>query len=301
MHGEAPPEIFGRLPRSLRDINISGGEPFLRSDLPEILAAIKENNGQARLVISTNGFQPGKTQRLLPAIRAGDPNVAMRVSIDGMQETHDRIRGIPGGFDKCVQTLDLCRQAGVEDLGIGFTLLDENVHELDRVHAFAEERDLQLSITVALDSPIYFGNDKEELRPKNSHALRQAMSRVIQVQYRKWNLKENFRGWFNKTLLEYHETGKRRFTCDGGSGFFYMDSFANVFLCHILDVKIGNLREQSWEDLWGSTAAGAARDFAATCDRCWLICTSKSQIMEHKWGIGGEILRDAWRHRLQRR
>lgn len=300
MHGEATPEIFGRLPRSLRDINISGGEPFLRGDLPEILSAIKEGNERARLVISTNGFQPGKTQRLLPAICAADPRVAIRVSIDGMHETHDRIRGIPGGFDKCVQTLELCRDAGIEDLGIGFTLLDENVHELEDVHRFAEERDLQLSITVALDSPIYFGNDKEALRPRNSHALRQAMSRVIDVQYHKWNLKENFRGWFNKTLLEYHETGRRRFSCDGGSGFFYMDSFANIFLCHILDVKIGNLREQSWEELWGSPAAASARDFATSCHRCWLICTSKSQIMANKWTIGGEILLDAWRHRISR-
>jgi MoaA/NifB/PqqE/SkfB family radical SAM enzyme len=248
-------------------------------------------------VISTNGFQPGKTQRMLPALLRADPQLAVRVSIDGMQEAHDRIRGIPGGFDKCAQTLDVCREAGVEDLGIGFTLLDQNVHDLERVHAFAEERDLQLSITVALDSPIYFGNDKQELRPKNSHALQQAMARVIHVQYRKWNLKENFRGWFNETLLDYHETGKRHFTCDGGSGFFYMDSLANVFLCHILDVRIGNLREQTWEELWGSAEAHSARDFAATCEQCWLLCTSKSQIMAHKWSVGREILRRSWRHR----
>ncbi len=298
MHGEASAEVFARLPASLRDINISGGEPFLRGDLPEILAAIKHSNPRARLVISTNGFQPGKTQRMLPALLAADPHLALRVSIDGMNDTHDTIRGIPGGFVKCVQTLELCRDAGVRDLGIGFTLLDANVHELEQVHQFAESRDLQLSITVALDSPIYFGNDKESMRPRDSHALRQAMSQVIAVQYRKWGLKENFRGWFNKTLLEYHESAKRRFRCDGGSGFFYMDSFANIYLCHILDVKIGNLREQSWDELWSSGSAASAREFAATCDRCWLICTSKSQIMAHKWTVGAEILRDGVRARL---
>ena len=300
MHGEVAPEVFGRLPTSLRDINISGGEPFLRSDLPEILAAIRRRNPRARLVISTNGFQPGKTAKLLPDLLAAAPGLAVRVSIDGMEATHDRIRGIPKGFAKCVQTLELCRDAGVRDLGIGFTLLDDNVHELEAVHRFAESRDLQLSITVALDSPIYFGSDKESMRPRDAHALRLAMSQVIAVQYRKWDLKENFRGWFNKTLLEYHQSGKRRFRCDGASGFFYLDSFANVFLCHILDVKIGNLREQTWEELWSSPAAVAARDFAAACDRCWLICTSKSQIMAHKWGIGAEMLRDAALARLGR-
>ena len=119
MHGESAPEVFGRLPASLRDINVSGGEPFLRSDLPEILGAIKSHNPRARLVVSTNGFQPGKTAKMLPALLAADPHLAVRVSIDGMEATHDRIRGIPGGFAKCVQTLEHCRAAGVRDLGIG--------------------------------------------------------------------------------------------------------------------------------------------------------------------------------------
>ncbi|MFQ5599248.1 MAG: radical SAM/SPASM domain-containing protein [Candidatus Krumholzibacteriia bacterium] len=292
MHDEAPAEVFGRLPASLRDINISGGEPFLRSDLPDILAAIKRSNPRARLVISTNGFQPGKTKRMMPAILDVDPKVAIRVSIDGLDGTHDEIRGIPNGFKKCEQTLDICRSAGVHDLGVGFTLLEKNVHELADVHRFTEGRNLQLSITVATDSSIYFGENKEGMRPQSSHAVRQAFGHIIDAQYRKWNLKENFRAWFNRTMMEYHETSRRRFRCDGGSGFFYMDSFANIYVCHILNVRIGNLIEQSWEELWTSQAAEKGRAFAAGCDKCWLICTSKSQIYENKWRIGTEMLRD---------
>jgi len=301
MHGEIPPEVFSRLPPSLRDVNISGGEPFLRSDLPQILAAIKSTNPKARLVISTNGFQPGKTRKMLPALLAADPKLALRVSIDGMNGTHDTVRGIPNGFQKCVDTLELCREAGITDLGIGFTLLESNVHELAQVHEFAESRKLQLSVTVATDSAIYFGAGKESMRPQDSHAVRQAFSRVIDTQLRKWDLKENFRGWFNRTLMEYHETNRRPFTCDGGSGFFYMDSFANIYLCHILSVKIGNLAQQSWEELWSSHEAEAARGIAASCDKCWLICTGKAQIWEHKWQVGAEIMRDKLRSHLRQR
>jgi MoaA/NifB/PqqE/SkfB family radical SAM enzyme len=300
MHGEAGPEVFARLPASLRDVNISGGEPFLRSDLPEILAAIKSTNPRARLVISTNGFQPGKTRKMLPELLRADPALAVRVSIDGMNGTHDAIRGIPAGFQKCVDTLEMCRAAGVADLGIGFTLLERNVRELEAVHRFAETRKLQLSITVALDSAIYFGAGKEAMRPRDSHALRQAFGRVIDVQLRKWDAKENFRGWFNRTLLAYHETNRRPFACDGATGFFYMDSFANVYLCHILDVKIGNLLTQSWDELWASPAAEEARRLAASCQQCWLVCTGKSQIWEHKWRVGAAILRDKLRSHLRR-
>lgn len=300
MHGEAAPEVFARLPKSLRDINISGGEPFLRRDLPDILAAIKGSNPRARLVISTNGFQPARTKDLLPAILAVDPKVAVRVSIDGMNGTHDTVRGIPGGFKKCVATLELCREAGIDDLGIGFTLLQQNIHELEAVHRFAEERQLQMAISVATDSSIYFGQDKQALRPRDSHAVRAAFGKVIDVQLRKFDLKENFRGWFNRTLMEYHETNKRPFACDGASGFFYMDSFANVYLCHILSEKIGNLAQQDWETLWASHEAERARDIAASCQQCWLVCTGKAQIKEHKWQVGGEMLRDKLRVYLRR-
>jgi len=299
MRGEAEPEVFARLPPSLRDINISGGEPFLRRDLPEILSAIKSTNPRTRLVISTNGFQPAKTAQMLPAILRADPKVAVRVSIDGMNGTHDEIRGIPNGFKKCVQTLEICREAGVEDLGVGFTLLERNVHELEELHRFAEGRKLQLSITVATDSAIYFGENKQSMRPHDSHAVRQAFSHVIDTQLRKWDLKENFRGWFNRTLMEYHETNRRPFRCDGASGFFYMDSFANVYLCHILNVRIGSLATQTWEELWSSPPAEAARGIAAGCDKCWLVCTGKAQIWEHKWQVGAEILRDKLKSHLR--
>jgi len=78
-----------------------------------------------------------------------------------------------------------------------------------------------------------------------------------------------------------------------------MDSFANIYLCHILNVKIGNLAQQSWEDLWSSHQADEARGIAATCDKCWLICTGKAQIWEHKWQIGAEIMRDKLRSHLR--
>ena len=290
MHNEVTPETFARLPTSLRDINISGGEPFLRSDLPDILRVIKETNPHTRLVISTNGFQPGKYKKMLPAILAVDPKVAIRVSIDGLGAKHDEVRGIPNGFQKCEQTLKISRDAGIRDLGVGFTVLESNVEDLANVHEWTERNKLQLSITVATDSEIYFGENKESMRPRSSHAVEQAFSHIIDAQYRKWNIKENFRAWFNQTMMEYQESMQRRFTCDGGSGFFYMDSHANIYMCHILNYRMGNLVQQSWDDLWTSDAANDARVVAETCDKCWLICTSKSKIHENKWRIAGEMI-----------
>jgi MoaA/NifB/PqqE/SkfB family radical SAM enzyme len=191
----------------------------------------------------------------------------LRVSIDGLNGTHDEVRGIPGGFKKCEQTLDICREAGIEDLGIGFTLLQRNVNELDAVHRWAEERKLQLSITIATDSAIYFGAGKESMRPKDSHAVRQAFGKVIDTQLRKFDLKENFRGWFNRTMLEYHETNKRPFPCDGGSGYFYMDSFGSVF--RHPERAHRSLRDQVGK---GVVVARGRPGPRRRRDKCWLLC-----------------------------
>jgi len=152
---------------------------------------------------------------------------------------------------------------------------------------------------VATDSAIYFGAGKESMRPHDSHAVRQAFGVVIDAQLHKWDLKENFRGWFNRTLMEYHETGKRPFACDAGSGFFYMDSFANIYSCHILNERIGNLATQTWDELWGSQDAERSRAIAAQCDKCWLVCTGKAQIWEHKWQVGAAILLDKLRAHMR--
>lgn len=53
-----PPETFAKLPSSLKTINVSGGEPFLRDDLPEIVRCIKSACPASRIIISTNSLQP---------------------------------------------------------------------------------------------------------------------------------------------------------------------------------------------------------------------------------------------------
>ncbi|HKZ34419.1 MAG TPA: radical SAM protein, partial [Patescibacteria group bacterium] len=113
---ELKPEEFLKLPDSLKDINITGGEPFLRMDLPEIVANIKLAAPKARLVLSTNGFLPKVIEKNIPKILQTDPDFAVRVSLDGWNETHDRIRRIPNGFNMIMETLSILKAAGVKDL-----------------------------------------------------------------------------------------------------------------------------------------------------------------------------------------
>ena len=92
---EMPAEAYERLPASLREINVTGGEPLLRNDLGEVIEAMRGRCPQARIVLSTNGLLPDKLQALLGRVK----DIAVRISVDGIGDLHDRIRGIGGAYE----------------------------------------------------------------------------------------------------------------------------------------------------------------------------------------------------------
>ncbi|MGD8760485.1 MAG: glycosyltransferase, partial [Anaerolineales bacterium] len=104
---EALSEQIGKLDK----LFISGGEPFLRKDLPEVCRLFIKNNGVGSISIPTNGLLPEVTRNQLERILEisdGRP-VTIGFSADGLAQTHDRMRGVPGCFQKLKETYHLCR------------------------------------------------------------------------------------------------------------------------------------------------------------------------------------------------
>ena len=282
---ELLPRDFLKLPSSLVDINITGGEPFLRRDLVDVIANMKKAAPKARLIMNSNGFMPHRAAEDLPKIRGIDPSFAFRVSIDGIGTAHDRIRRIPGGFKKCLQTISIARECGLKDLGVSFTVLDQNVNEIPKVQKFCREQSLQLSVTVATSSVIYFGSDKESLRPKNPTNLKYKLDAISHAHFHSLQPKEIIRGWFVKQLTEYIRTGKRTLPCDAGSGFFYMDSVGNVYTCHLKPWIMGNIRQQPMKEIFKNTGY---TERVASCNDCWMICTVKSMIRKKLFSVASQ-------------
>lgn len=99
-------ERFARLYGPLTDLSISGGEPFLRENLEEILRAFAVNNRPRLIEVPTNGSLPGETIRVVDTFCREFPRVrlAIQLSVDGPPETHDRIRARPGLFELAEET-----------------------------------------------------------------------------------------------------------------------------------------------------------------------------------------------------
>ena len=105
-------------------INITGGEPFIREDLAEIVEVAFRK--APRVVISTSGWFEDRVIALAKRF----PNIGIRISIEGLSQKNDELRGREGGFDKGLRTLLKLREMGVKDVGFGITVSNNNSSDM---------------------------------------------------------------------------------------------------------------------------------------------------------------------------
>ena len=120
-----------------RHINITGGEPFVRDDLLDILGGISSWPFYRNIDIQTNGVliadNPGVLMELKKLGVTG-----LGISIDGFETNHDSLRGKPGIWAKAVAAAQLAVESGYV-VTISFVAHSRNIHELTAFHRFVKE------------------------------------------------------------------------------------------------------------------------------------------------------------------
>ncbi|MDT7858475.1 MAG: radical SAM protein [Candidatus Aenigmarchaeota archaeon] len=112
--------IFSQFPKIFW-LTITGGEPFLRRDLVEIVKIAYEKSKVNVLTITTNGSLPDIIEKDVKEIlmKCKNLTIIVNVSIDGDRELHDKIRGIKGSFDKAVETIEKLKKIKSRRLIVG--------------------------------------------------------------------------------------------------------------------------------------------------------------------------------------
>ncbi|RLC25472.1 MAG: 12,18-didecarboxysiroheme deacetylase [Deltaproteobacteria bacterium] len=115
---------------------LSGGEPTIRKDLPELAAYAIEKG--MRAVISTNGTLI--TQQMARVLK--DIGLSyVGISLDGMEKIHDRFRGVKGAFRAALEGIKNCKDAGIK-VGLRFTINKFNVNEIENIFNLLEDMDI---------------------------------------------------------------------------------------------------------------------------------------------------------------
>ncbi|MGA3061337.1 MAG: PTO1314 family radical SAM protein [Candidatus Bathyarchaeia archaeon] len=122
-------------------VAFEGGEPLLRNDLVEILAFSRSLPLHTSLI--TNGtLLESRIDEIAPYI-----NGVVYVSLDGLEKTHDAIRGVGGSFRKAVRGISAAKEKVA--VTINTTIIAENVDEIESLVGLAKELGTKISVAVA--------------------------------------------------------------------------------------------------------------------------------------------------------
>jgi len=261
-------ETLAKLPKGLGHVNIQGGEPTLRTDLMEIIDTVYP---KARVTeISSNGLLP---DRLIPIIRKY-PDLKVRFSLEGDETTNNNIRGESNGFKTKVEGLRKLKEAGGKDLGFAMVVQDDNASQLAVVHEIARFIGADFSAS-ALHNGWQFHKSDNHLRDQKTVA--REVEKTIAAFIRSRSIKSWFRAYLllglRRQVLGHGSSEK----CTAGTGFAFIDPWANVFACNVRpDLVMGNLQKQSWKDIVSSPAAHRCHAQVDQCEKkCWKVVNAR--------------------------
>ena len=255
--------------------NITGGEPFVRQDLPDIVELLRRKS--QRIVISTNGFF---TERIIELCKRY-PDLGIRISVEGFKGANDLIRGIPDGYSRTQHTLKILRQMGLKDVGFAMTVQDCNYKDLVGLYRMARGFDYEFA-TATLHNSHYFHKWDNKIEFKD--AVISEFQKLILELLKSRKTKEWFRAYFNYGLINYIRGNPRFLPCEMGKNGFFLDPFGDVLVCNGMDKKepLGNLKTQEWDEIWNSTRASQVRDMVRACKKnCWMIGSAAPAIFNH--------------------
>lgn len=269
-------ETIKKLPR-MYFTNITGGEPFIRTDLKDIVRELYKKSD--RIVISTNGFF---TDRIIDLCEEF-PEVGIRVSIEGLEETNNEIRGLPNGFERGYSTLKKLVEMKHPDVGFGMTVQDKNAKDLVPLYKLSDELGMEFA-TASLHNSFYFVEAHNIIhdRPMVAKNFEALINELLKSKSpKKW-----FRAYFNHGLINYIYGQKRLLPCDMAFDTFFIDPYGDVMPCNGTKDKevMGNLNDQSWDELWNSREAEKVRTKVRHCDRnCWMIGSVSPAMHKYIW------------------
>ena len=268
---EFKPELINKLPR-VNAVNVTGGEPLIREDLSEIIRILFTKTN--RIVISTSGWFEERIFELAKEF----PQLGFRVSIEGLSQKNDELRGQPGGFDRGLRVLLGLRKMGLKDIGFGITVSNNNSTDMLWLYELGKNLNLEFA-TAAFHNSFYF--HKFDNRITNINEVCRNFEELINRLLKETHPKSWFRAFFNLGLINYIRGGRRLLPCEAATENFFIDPYGEVLPCNGMEEKywfesMGNLNDVSeFMEIWNSEKAKAVREKVAHCPKsCWMIGTA---------------------------
>jgi len=270
--------------RNLELVLFSGGEPFLRPDLVPIVTFFAERYPSSQLVILSNCFDRKLVLEKLDQILKTVPqaNIMLGTSLDGIGKNHDRVRGVPGAFEKLDAILKEIKEKYPRiTIETNFTITPANSDQL--LPAFNYTREMGIGFSSQFPIP-WEGTAELEWQPRQLKEVEEDIERVMEEIYREESAiigppppRLLIRLQYLKGLLEYERNPRRIFPhCPAPYRYAMISPRGDLYFCPKLkEMVVGNIRETPLDELWLNDKAEKIRRYinAGSC-HCWLNCTA---------------------------
>jgi MoaA/NifB/PqqE/SkfB family radical SAM enzyme len=274
---------YEKLPDGLR-INITGGEATIRKDIDDIFRVLYPK--ASLLELSTNGYHTEK----IVALANKYPRMLIRVSLEGLPALNDSKRGTKNGFDRALRTMLELKKTKCRNIGFSVVISPDNCKDLLYLYDLCVALDVELGNSVVHNSWYFHKNDNEIVSKDTLEQHGKFVKALLTSKRRglKNKLKDYGRAYFNKSIhrrLRGDEQGYRP-PCGALEDFFFIDPRGNVSPCNGSEEEwiIGNIREDSFENIMKSDKAREIARRVKACDRnCAFVVTERHDMLRRPW------------------
>jgi MoaA/NifB/PqqE/SkfB family radical SAM enzyme len=268
--------VFRELGGHLLWLSLSGGEVTLVPYFKELLQSAKRHCKNLKIfTFTTNALAPDRALEYARFAKELGFDVFITISLDGDEETHDRVRGIKGNFKKCVTLYEMLKKEGI-NAHYGITVGDGNEQFI--MSDFPKMSSMIRSVTFVHSGGIYY----KENAVDNSSMLRSLA--FINKHYRIMNLSEIIEKIHVKISFFMLKNNMKNnlIPCDVLNSSIHIMPYGEIKPCMFMP-EIGNIRNRGIiESLKSQSSVNAKNSIKRDrCPHCWMNCYSPYSIMQH--------------------
>lgn len=268
--------------------NLSGGEPFLRTDLPQIIDIAIRYLHPKIIHIPTNAIAIRKIERLTYEIlevidrEAPGTTFTIKPSIDGLGSVHDEIRGVPGNFKQLEKTIAALKPLSKTypnfHLELGTVVSNFNLKHLEEIENFVHSQGIESYRNEIAEQREEFFNLDDPITPSGAQYERlmkdfkNKIRKNLRNKRRLARVTESFRLVYYDLVSRIMKEKTQVIPCYGGISNVHINYDGQVWPCCVLGYRqpLGSLRDAGYDfkSVWHSSEAARVRKYIKG-KNCW--------------------------------
>lgn len=249
--------VFQKIGRGLVYLTFTGGEPFLRKDLPELVTAAYQHCRPEYVTIPTNGILTARIADAVDKICTGAPRsqIGINLSLDDLDKGHDAIRLVPGNWEKAIETwrsLKLLQKRHHNlVLSIHTVISKFNIERFPQIYAGLQTLAPDSYITEVAEERVELGTVGMDITPSaqaygpvadflSEHARRAPSKGFARVT-------QSFRAHYYQLAKRTLADRRQIIPCFAGWASGHIAPNGDVWSCCVRAEPVGNLRQTGYD------------------------------------------------------